>query len=129
MSAYQALQATGQPSVSKAYTALVNDPAYADILAQIPYRHPAQLYEAFAYALLFVIMYYVLYPKESLRDKPGFLFGTWLVGIFTARFIIEFFKKSQGGFEESLGLLTTGQWLSIVPILVGTYLMIRKAEA
>ena len=129
MSAYQALQTTGQPSVSRAYAALVNDPAYADILAQIPYRHPAQLYEAFAYALLFVIMYYVLYPKAELRNKPGFLFGTWLVGIFSARFIIEFFKKSQGGFEESLGLLTTGQWLSIIPVLLGTYLMIRKVKA
>jgi len=69
------------------------------------------------------------YPKAELRNKPGFLFGTWLVGIFTARFIIEFFKKSQGGFEESLGLLTTGQWLSIIPVLLGAYLMIRKVKA
>jgi phosphatidylglycerol:prolipoprotein diacylglycerol transferase len=129
MSAYQVLQTTGKSSVGSAYDALVNDPAYADILAQIPYRHPAQLYEAFAYALLFVIMYYVFYPKAELRNKPGFLFGTWLVGIFTARFIIEFFKKSQGGFEESLGLLTTGQWLSITPMLLGTYLMIRRVKA
>jgi phosphatidylglycerol---prolipoprotein diacylglyceryl transferase len=128
LSAYNALQITGQSSVSNAYNAIVNDPAYSEILASIPYRHPVQLYEAVAYALLFVILFYVIYPKPHLRNKPGFLFGLWLVGIFSARFVLEYFKKSQGGFEESLGLLTTGQWLSIVPIIAGLALMFRKSK-
>jgi prolipoprotein diacylglyceryltransferase len=41
------------------------------------------------------------------------------------RFIAEFLKESQGGFETSIGLLTTGQWLSIPLILVGVYLLGR----
>ena len=35
--------------------------------------------------------------------------------------MVEYVKESQGGFEESLKLLTIGQWLSIPYILVGIY--------
>jgi prolipoprotein diacylglyceryltransferase len=48
--------------------------------------------------------------------------------MFTIRFIIEFIKESQGGFEEFLPILSTGQWLSIPFIFLGCYLMIRKAK-
>ena len=51
----------------------------------------------------------------------GLLF---LVLLFTVRFIVEYVKESQGGFEKSLGdVLTTGQWLSIPFVLVGLYFM------
>jgi prolipoprotein diacylglyceryltransferase len=49
------------------------------------------------------------------------LFGVFLVLLWTVRFVVEFVKESQGGFEESLGLLSTGQWLSIPFILLGMY--------
>ena len=35
--------------------------------------------------------------------------------------VVEYVKESQGGIEESFGLLSTGQWLSIPFILVGIY--------
>jgi len=63
------------------------------------------------------------------RDKgssPGFLFGLFLILLWTIRFFVEYVKKSQGGFEESLGLLSTGQWLSIPFILLGFYFVLRK---
>ena len=52
------------------------------------------------------------------------LFGLFLVLLWSVRFVVEFVKESQGGFEESLGLFSTGQWLSIPFILVGLYFMI-----
>jgi prolipoprotein diacylglyceryltransferase len=42
------------------------------------------------------------------------------------RFVVEFYKKSQGGFEDALGdVLTTGQWLSIPMIMVGLFFMFK----
>ena len=43
-------------------------------------------------------------------------------------FLIEFIKESQGGFEEYLPFLSTGQWLSIPFIILGFYLMNRKSK-
>ncbi|MCV9930869.1 prolipoprotein diacylglyceryl transferase [Flavobacterium sp. LS1R47] len=107
-----------------AYTAIATDPKFADLLAQVPVKHPAQLYEGFCYIFVFAILYY-LYWKTNASQKPGFLFGLFLVLLFVVRFIVEFVKESQGGIESELGLFSTGQWLSIPFIIVGTYFMIR----
>ncbi|KIC00146.1 MULTISPECIES: prolipoprotein diacylglyceryl transferase [unclassified Flavobacterium] len=107
-----------------AYTAIATDPKFADLLAQVPVKHPAQLYEGFCYIFVFAILYY-LYWKTNASQKPGFLFGLFLVLLFVVRFIVEFVKGSQGGFENELGLFSTGQWLSIPFIIVGAYFMIR----
>ncbi|MEL4308048.1 prolipoprotein diacylglyceryl transferase [Joostella sp. CR20] len=85
-------------------------------------RHPAQLYEAFGYVFVFIILQYT-YWKTDKKDKLGYLFGLWLVLTWTVRFIAEYYKKSQGGFESALGVFSTGQWLSIPFVLVGFYLM------
>jgi prolipoprotein diacylglyceryltransferase len=68
---------------------------------------------------------YYLYWKTEKKNKPGYLLGLFLVLLWTVRFFVEFVKKSQGGFEESWGLLSTGQWLSIPFIAIGLYLMFR----
>jgi phosphatidylglycerol:prolipoprotein diacylglycerol transferase len=107
-----------------AYTAIATDPKFADLLAQVPVKHPAQLYEGFCYIFVFAILYY-LYWKTNASQKPGFLFGLFLVLLFVVRFIVEFVKGSQGGFENELGIFSTGQWLSIPFIIVGAYFMIR----
>lgn len=88
-------------------------------------RHPAQLYEAFGYLLSFYLIW-TAYWKTKKREKPGFLFGYFLTLIFTIRFLVEFVKVSQGGFEDSLGILSTGQWLSIPLICIGLFFMFRK---
>ncbi|MGB1611640.1 MAG: prolipoprotein diacylglyceryl transferase family protein, partial [Flavobacteriaceae bacterium] len=54
--------------------------------------------------------------------------GAFFVLLFGVRFIAEFVKESQGGFETSLGILSTGQWLSIPLILIGLFL-IRRAQS
>ncbi|WP_282038552.1 prolipoprotein diacylglyceryl transferase [Saccharicrinis aurantiacus] len=80
-------------------------------------RHPAQLYEALSYFLIFGIMFY-LYKKHRERLKNGFYFGLVLVLIFTARFIIEFVKEDQVGFENRM-TFNMGQLLSLPYILFG----------
>lgn len=87
-------------------------------------RHPAQLYEAFGYLLLFILLWN-LYWKTDLKKNKGFLFGLFLTGLFSVRVLVENVKESQGGgLEDTLGLLSTGQWLSIPFIVIGIGLML-----
>lgn len=127
MPASKAVALTKEKSVSAAYKAIENKPEFASILESIPYRHPAQLYEAICYFFVFLLLYR-LYWKTDKKNKTGYLFGLFMVCLWTVRFFVEYFKKSQGGFEESLGLLSTGQWLSIPMIIVGLYYMFRPTK-
>ncbi|MEP3384327.1 MAG: prolipoprotein diacylglyceryl transferase family protein, partial [Flavobacteriaceae bacterium] len=80
------------------------------------------------YIFVFLVLYF-LYWKTDKKDKVGYLFGVFMVGLWTVRFFVEYFKKSQGGFEDALGTFTTGQWLSIPMILVGLYFMFRPVPS
>jgi prolipoprotein diacylglyceryl transferase len=91
-------------------------------------RHPAQLYESAGYVLVFIILWYIYWKTEKSKQL-GYLFGLFLVLLWTVRFFVEFVKESQGGFESYLGsTLSTGQWLSIPFILAGFYFMVRSAK-
>ncbi|MCO5725902.1 prolipoprotein diacylglyceryl transferase [Robiginitalea marina] len=127
MPAGRALSLTGEKTPNAAYRALTDNPKFAEYLEAIPYRHPAQLYEGALYLGVFALLYF-LYWKTPLKDKPGYFFGLFLVMLWSIRFVVEFVKKSQGGFEQSLGYLSTGQWLSIPFILLGLYFMFRKSR-
>lgn len=128
MPASEALRVTNEKSVNAAYAAIESNPKFAEYLQAIPYRHPAQLYEGFCYIFVFLILYY-FYWKTDKKNKPGFLFGLFLVMLWTVRFFVEFVKKSQGGFEDSLGVLSTGQWLSIPFIFIGLYFIFKSNKA
>ncbi len=117
-----AVNATQIADPNEAYNAIATNPQFTNLLNQVPAKHPAQLYEAFAYMFVFAILFY-LYWKTEAREKSGYLFGLFLVLLWTIRFIVEYVKESQGGFESSLGLFSTGQWLSIPFILIGLYFM------
>jgi phosphatidylglycerol---prolipoprotein diacylglyceryl transferase len=80
-------------------------------------RHPAQLYEAISYFIIFLVMMF-LYKKMRDRLKNGFLFGLATVLFFSARFVIEFLKENQVGFEDKMSL-NMGQLLSLPFIAVG----------
>jgi prolipoprotein diacylglyceryl transferase len=80
-------------------------------------RHPAQLYEAISYFIIFTIMM-ILYKKMRDRLKNGFFFGLATVLCFTARFIIEFVKENQVGFEDGM-TFNMGQLLSLPYLVVG----------
>jgi prolipoprotein diacylglyceryltransferase len=85
-------------------------------------RHPAQLYEAILYFLIFGIMMF-LYKTSRVKLKNGFFFGLVLVLIFVSRFIIEFFKENQVGFEDGMAF-NMGQLLSLPYIFAGIGFMI-----
>ncbi len=120
----EAVNATQIANPADAYTAIATDPKFSDLLAQVPAKHPTQLYEAFCYIFVFAILYF-LYWKTNARLKSGYLFGLFLVLLFVVRFIVEFVKESQGGFENALGYFSTGQWLSIPFIIIGLFFIIR----
>ena len=125
----QAFEATQIGNSNEAYKAIENNPQFAELLADVVPKHPAQLYEAFGYIFVFVILYY-MYWKTEARNKQGLLFGTFLVLLWTVRFFVEFVKGSQGGFEENpiFSALSTGQWLSIPFIIAGFYFIVKSKK-
>ena len=92
-------------------------------------RHPTQIYEGLAYLLIFVILI-VIYYKKNGKPREGSLLSLFLLLVFAARFLIEFLKEPQVGFEQSM-ILNLGQLLSIPFILAGSaglFLIYRKKE-
>lgn len=90
------------------------------------YRHPAQIYESLVYLILFLFMIWYYFKHTDGKIRAGSTTGILLVVIFTARFIIEFFKEVQVAKETEMTLLI-GQWLSIPFILIGIVLLIYSA--
>ncbi|PIE85999.1 MAG: prolipoprotein diacylglyceryl transferase [Bacteroidia bacterium] len=80
-------------------------------------RHPAQLYEALSYFLIFGILLSV-YSKNRKKLPDGLLIGIFFISMFSMRFLIEFVKENQVGFEEGMKL-NMGQLLSIPFIIAG----------
>ena len=89
----------------------------------IPIRHPAQLYEAICYFIAFLILMF-LYWKKDLWKRPGVVFGSFLILIWGARFMVEFVKLGQTARDEQL-FLNTGQILSIPLVIAGVILLYR----
>ncbi len=84
--------------------------------------HPTQIYEALTYLALFGLMMW-MYWKKDCGNRPGLLFGTFLIGTFATRFFIEFIKNNQVAFEDSM-VLNMGQLLSIPFAVLGVFLVI-----
>ncbi len=122
-----AVNATQIPDPNEAYKAIATDPKFSALLEQVPAKHPTQLYEAFCYIFVFAILFF-LYWKTEARKKSGYLFGLFLVLLFSVRIVVESVKESQGGFESALGLLSTGQWLSIPFIVTGLYFVFTAKQ-
>ncbi|GAA3615749.1 prolipoprotein diacylglyceryl transferase [Flavivirga amylovorans] len=118
----QITQLTGIKDVQEAYNAVTDNPQFAQLLEKVPYRHPAQLYESFCYIFVFIILWY-FYSKTKKREQTGFLFGLFLILLWTIRFFVEFTKEPQGDEYINWANLNTGQWLSIPFILIGLYFM------
>ena len=92
-------------------------------------RHPTQLYEAFSYLVLFFALWY-FYWKTDKKNQTGFLFGLFMVVLWSLRFVIEFLKEAQveGREDWVFNSLNTGQVLSIPLVLIGFWLMFRKTK-
>ena len=90
------------------------------IVNTIP-RHPAQLYEAICYLIIFCILFYI-YKKFKDKTPKGLLLGVFLISVFGVRFLIEFVKENQVPFENNM-IINMGQLLSLPFIFVGIWLI------
>lgn len=99
----------------------VTDVPWAFVFTQVDQqpRHPAQLYEAVFYLVLFFVMF-SLWKNRRNRYGEKFLFGFLFTVIFSFRFLVEFVKENQVSFESGM-FINMGQWLSIPFILLGVY--------
>ncbi len=97
------------------------DSTTGELLPTVP-RHPTQLYEAFSYILIFVVLF-IFYRKRYTKVRDGFIFGLFMILLFSARFLIEFVKNDQVAFEAGMEF-NMGQLLSIPFILAGVLMIV-----
>jgi prolipoprotein diacylglyceryl transferase len=90
------------------------------LLPLVP-RHPTQLYEMFVCLVLFVCTFYLWRYKRTVIPV-GTITAILLIVLFTSRFLIEFLKNNQSGFENEL-VLNMGQLLSIPAIIMGIVIL------
>ena len=95
---------------------------YVDIYGIGTARHAAQLYEAFACLVIMVLLFFLWRVKRASLPE-GFIFGLFMILLFTQRFVDEFFKMDQEAFEADM-VLNMGQWLSIPMILFGAIVLV-----
>lgn len=93
-----------------------------DLRGETEPKHPTQLYESLSYLVLGVVLVGI-YAKRLDRTYRGFFFGLFLLGCFGMRFLIEFIKEPQVGFEEGMAL-NMGQLLSIPFIVAGIAMIV-----
>ncbi|MDL1913474.1 MAG: prolipoprotein diacylglyceryl transferase [Bergeyella sp.] len=90
-------------------------------------RYPTQLFEALSYLVLFFILLF-FYAKTRKKYYQGWLFGLFLVLLWSIRFLVEFLKEPQGEEYISFALLNTGQVLSIPFIVAGGVLIFISSK-
>ncbi len=90
-------------------------------------RHPSQLYEAFfeGIVLFFVLMYF--FKKDYLK-KPGNISGLFLIFYSLFRFAIEFFRSPDPQIGYLILNLTLGQLISVLFLVIGLCLFLKKNE-
>lgn len=89
-------------------------------------RHPSMLYESALCVLVLVVLLWI-YKKYENHPPEGSIFATFLVMLFTGRFLIEFTKLSQADFAETWAL-NMGQWLSVPLVAYGIWLLAKKVN-
>ncbi len=108
---------------------------WEQIRAQVPLRHPSQLYEAIGEGLLVGLVLWAVYRWSARRGHPlgqGFFGGIFMLGYGLARTVLELFRQPDRQFTGNgdelgtvLGPLTMGQTLSLLMIAVGIFLLVR----
>lgn len=83
--------------------------------------HPTQIYEML-YCIVAGIVSWTMYRYTNAKQRPGLIFGVWLLIVFVTRFLLEFIKFDQEAFEANF-VLNMGQVLSIPLIVWGVWLI------
>src|SRR5690606_25578961 len=85
-------------------------------------------YESLCYLAIFFFLRY-LYWKTDKRYQLGYIFGWFMILLWSARFFTEYFKSSQGGIDTFFNLgLSTGQLLSIPFVIIGVTLLFYNSR-
>ncbi|MFC1742107.1 prolipoprotein diacylglyceryl transferase [Nanoarchaeota archaeon] len=79
-------------------------------------RHPQQLYSA---AKRFLVFGFLVFLHRKKR-KDGFIFWNMITLMGVGRFVIDFYRE-----DLTWLMLTAGQWLSAVMVLLGGYVLFR----
>ncbi len=116
----------GKPAPADSSFAVLFPQQSSEYGAIVP-RYPAQLFEAFGYICLFVLLW-ALYRYTKKKYQQGWLFGLFFIILWTIRFVVEFWKEPQGDEIITLGGLNTGQVLSIPFIIIGIICMIYSSK-
>jgi len=91
------------------------------LLPLVP-RHPTQIYEALFCVVLFIAMYWMWrYRRHALPN--GIITGSFMILLFTFRFLIEFLKNNQVEFENEYWL-NMGQLLSLPAVMMGIVIIV-----
>ncbi len=88
-------------------------------------RHPSQLYQALLEGLCLFILMFAASRIATVRDRPGYLSGIFLVGYGIARIIGEFFREPDAFLGYLMAGATMGQLLCVPMILGGLFLITR----
>lgn len=89
-------------------------------------RHPVQLYEAAAYLALCALLT-ALYFLTGARLRQGLLTGVFMVGVFSARLLLEPFKVPQAAYEAGFWA-SVGQTLSVPFLVLGVVMIMRSRK-
>ncbi len=87
-------------------------------------RHPTQLYEAAAEAVIFAILY-----RRAVRPhRPGAIIGLYLVLYSTARFLVEFVRAHDQA-NPYYGPFVAEQWIALGLAVLGAWMLLRRKPA
>ncbi len=111
----------GKPAPNSPIAVLFPQQSVAEYGPIVP-RYPTQLIEAFSYLALFIVLAYI-YLKTNKKYHMGWIFGFFFAVLWSIRFFVEFLKEPQGAEKISLGVLNTGQVLSLPLIIIGLIVM------
>jgi phosphatidylglycerol:prolipoprotein diacylglycerol transferase len=135
-----ALAALGVEGAGMRERELAIDQAYQSgsweaVKAQVPLRHPSQLYEALGEGVLLGVVLWATYrlvQRRGTRPAEGVFGGIFLLGYGLIRAVIEQFRQPDAQFRAAndplgtvLGPFTMGQLLSMAMILAGAWLVVR----
>ncbi len=98
-------------------------PIYDYGKAQIPLRHPTQIYEALlGFSIFAALLLVERHYHKAGKDRPiGLLTGIAWLSYGVGRFVVEFWKEYQTIDPDAF--FTMGQWLSSLPILFGILML------
>ena len=82
-------------------------------------RHPSQLYEAALEGVVLFTILSILAHKAWVRERPGIIAGTFLIGYGLSRMFVELFREPDWYLGFVVGQATMGQLLCIPMILAG----------